>query len=495
VTLTFTLPNRHQSLADGVLGFSIDADLCDHESSDTVRIHVRNPNRPPERVRPGDRSSDEMGQLFIQVLPTNEKDRKTMRKAYLRHLETQKRSTHSLGFAFSTVGWDNEPLMKITALKTFIVHPENTKNWLFIKVETDAGIHGWGEAYTRLDRDRAIEVHAEQLARYLVGRSAFDVKHFTYVAYTDFSCKRGSMDLYAAISAVEQAMWDIQGKASGQPVYNLLGGRCRDRVRVYANGWARGNSSEEIAERATEMVERGFTALKFDPFPGPWRAYIDREEERVAIERVGAVREAVGPDIDILIEVHRRLAPMNAVRVARALEKYQPFWFEEPVSGRDLDSLAEVRRDISLPVVTGEELYTKIEFTEVFQKRAADILNPDVANCGGILELREIAAMAEAHHVAISPHNFNSTTVALAATLQAAAGMPNFLITEYFVNFEAVGRDIAVKPLEVENGTIALPTEPGIGIDLDEEAMARYPYRDFPARDLRQPDDENTSHS
>jgi galactonate dehydratase len=154
-----------------------------------------------------------------------------------------------------------------------------------------------------------------------------------------------------------------------------------------------------------------------------------------------------------------------------------------------------VRRDISLPVVTGEELYTKIEFTEVFQKRAADILNPDVANCGGILELREIAAMAEAHHVAISPHNFNSTTVALAATLQAAAGMPNFLITEYFVNFEAVGRDIAVKPLEVENGTIALPTEPGIGIDLDEEAMARYPYRDFPARDLRQPDDENTSHS
>lgn len=385
--------------------------------------------------------------------------------------------------------------MKITALKTFLVHPGNTKNWLFVKVETDEGFHGWGEAYTQLDRDQAIEAHVKQLERYLVGRSPFDIKHFTHVAYTDFSCKRGSMDFFSALSAIEQALWDILGKSTGQPVYNLLGGRCRNRVRVYANGWAKGVSSKEttpqqIAGYATEMVERGFTALKFDPFPGPWRAYIAREDEQLAVSRVKAVREAVGPEVEILVEVHRRLSPMNAVRVARELEAFRPFWFEEPVSGRDIDSLAEVRHNIDLPVVTGEEFYTKIEFTEVFQKRAADILNPDVANCGGILELREIAAMAEPHHMAISPHNFNSTTVALASTLQAAAGMPNFLITEYFVNFETVGNAIAKKPFEVKDGYIDLPTEHGLGIDLDEAALASYPYQEFPQRSLRRPDEE-----
>ena len=181
------------------------------------------------------------------------------------------------------------------------------------------------------------------------------------------------------------------------------------------------------------------------------------------MEQVKAVREAVGPDVDVLVEVHRRLAPMHAVRVAKRMEPYRPFWFEEPVSARDLGGLEQAKRAIDLPVVTGEEIYTKSEFRDVIARRAADILNPDVCNCGGILELREIAAMAEAHHLAISPHNYNSTTVGLAATLQASAGLPNFLITEYFVNFEERGRSIARTPLVVEGGFIALPTAAGIG--------------------------------
>ena len=380
--------------------------------------------------------------------------------------------------------------MKITEVKPFLVCPGTGKNWLFVKLETDEGIHGWGEAYTQSDRDRAIEIHIRQLGRYLVGRDPFHIKHFTFMAYTDFASKRGAMDFYCALSGIEQALWDIAGKAAGQPVYNLLGGPCRDKIRVYANGWGGGGKIEQLAERAAEVVRMGFTALKFDPFPGPWRTHIDRKAEQEAVDRVRAVRDAVGPDVDILIEVHRRLAPMCAVRVARQLEPFDPFWYEEPVSARDLDGLAEARRDIRIPVVTGEELYTKAEFRDVFEKRAADIINPDVCNCGGILELREIAAMAEVHHVAVSPHNYNSTTVGLAATLQASAGMPNFLITEYFVNFESAGGEIAVAPLHREGGYIALPTAPGLGIDLREDVLSRYPYREFPDRNLRQPQDE-----
>lgn len=380
--------------------------------------------------------------------------------------------------------------MKITTIKTFLVDPGVGKNWLFVKVETDAGIHGWGEAYTQADRDRAIEVHIHQLARYLEGRNPFDIKHFTFMAYNDFAGKRGAMDLYCAVSGIEQALWDIVGKATGQPVYNLLGGKCREKIRVYANGWGGGGTPEEAAARAKAVVAQGFTALKFDPFPNPWRAYIDRRQEDEAVAKVAAVREAVGSDVEILIEVHRRLAPMHAVRVARRLEAYRPFWYEEPVSFRDLDSLVEARQQIDIPVVTGEEVYTKAEFKDVFTRRAADIINPDVCNCGGILELREIAAMAEVHHVAVSPHNYNSTTLGLAATLHAAAGMPNFLITEYFVNFAEVGAEIVDTPFAVENSYITLPVAPGLGLDLDEAALQRRPYREFTRRQLRQPQDE-----
>ena len=381
--------------------------------------------------------------------------------------------------------------MQITDIKTYLVHPGRAKNLCFVKIETDEGIYGWGECYTQSDRDVQITAHVDQLKRYLIGRDPTNIKHFMQMAFDDFAGRRGAMDYYCAISGLEHAMWDIAGKAYGAPVHKLIGGACRDKIRVYANGWSGGNPTpESLAERASEVIEAGFTALKFDPIPGRWRTYVGKEVEDAAVENVRAVREAVGPDVDILVEMHRRLAPMHAVRIAREIEQYRPFWYEEPILAENIPALASVRQKINIPVVTGEELYTKFEFREVFERQAADILNPDVCNVGGILELKEIAAMAEPYFVVISPHNFNSTTVGLAATIQVSAAIPNFLITEYFVNLEELGRDIAKKPFEVHNGYIQLPDTPGLGIDLDEERLSAYPYQPFPPRSPAQIWDE-----
>ena len=377
--------------------------------------------------------------------------------------------------------------MKVTDVKHFLAHPGGRgKNLCFVKVETDEGLYGWGEAYTQSDRDTQITAHIDQLKRYLIGRDPRNIKHFMQIAYDDFAGRRSAMDLWCALSGIEQAMWDITGKVAGMPVHMLLGGACRSQIRVYANGWSGSTNPQTLAERAQEVVEMGFTAMKFDPIPGPWRTYVSKDVENAAIENVEAVRDAVGWDIDILVEMHRRLAPMHARRIAREIERFRPFWYEEPVLAENIDALAAVKRDINLPVVTGEELYTKFEFREVFEKQAADIINPDVCNVGGILELKEIAAMAEPYFVVVSPHNYNSTTVGLAATMQVSAAIPNFLITEYFVNLEEFGKDIAKVPFDVKDSYIQVPTTPGIGIDLDEDRLANYPYQPFPARSPRQ---------
>ena len=375
--------------------------------------------------------------------------------------------------------------MKVTGLRHHIVHPDSGKNLCFVRIDTDEGVHGWGECYTQGDRDVQITAHLDALARYVIGRDPTRVRQLTQGAYDDFAARRGGMDYFCAISGIEQALWDIVGKAAGMPVYSLLGGACRDAIRVYANGWSGGaRTSAELGEKAKAVAERGFTAMKFDPVPGPWRTFVDKTVERRAIDNVYAVRDAVGDEVDILIEMHRRLAPMHAVRIARAIEDAAPFWFEEPVLAENVPALARAKRDIHIPVVTGEALYTKFDFREVFETAAADIINPDVCNVGGILELKEIAAMAEAYFVAVSPHNYNSTTVGLAATLHGSAVMPNFLITEYFVNFETLGEEIAHEPWQVRDGVIELTDTPGLGIDLDEEALARFPYEAFPPRRL-----------
>src|SRR5262245_17405580 len=365
------------------------------------------------------------------------------------------------------------------------------KNLCFVKVETDGGPHGWGECYTQSDRDTSVVALVEAIGRYLVGRDAAHITHFVHWAYHDFAAKRGAMDLWSAVSGLEHALWDIAGKRLGAPVHALLGGPCRERVRVYANGWYGGSKTPaDYAARARETVGRGFTALKFDPFPGPWRTHIPREAEERAVATLAAVREAVGPAVDLLVEVHRRLAPMHAVRVARAMEPYRPFWYEEPVSSTNLEALAECRRQIAIPIVTGEELYTRAEFRRCFELRAADIVNPDVCNCGGIQELRAIAQMAEPSLVTVSPHNYNSTKIGRAATLQVSAAIPNFLITEYFVNFEPRRREIARPAFEVRNGYSGAPPRPRLGIYLDESALARFPARQLPPRSLPSPASE-----
>ena len=288
-------------------------------------------------------------------------------------------------------------------------------------------------------------------------------------------------------------MWDIVGKACGQPVYNLIGGKCREKIRVYANGWSyKILSPDDFARAAEATVKQGYTALKFDPLPRPWRTFIPREHEAHAEKVVKAVRDAVGPDVDLLIELHRRLSVSHAVAVADRIAPYHPFLIEEPCQAENVEAIAEVRQKTHIPVMTGENIFGKAGFRRVFDYRAADYLNADVANCGGILELREIAAMAEPYFIGMSPHNYNSTSLGLAATVHASAGMPNFIITEYFLPFVEFCDKLfpggqQFKPI---NGYIDLPTKPGLGLEPDEKALLEHAAKPFPLRSLPYPCDE-----
>lgn len=386
--------------------------------------------------------------------------------------------------------------MKITDVSVLKMNPGTGKNFIFVKLQTDVGITGWGEAYTQADRDIQVEAHILQLARYLEGRDPFHIRHFIHVAHEDFTTKRSAMDFHCAMSGIEIAMWDIVGKALEQPVYNLLGGPVRPRIRLYANGWSGSSKSpDDVAQAAAKVVkERGFAALKFDPFPGPWREYVGYEELEHARDVVAAVREAVGPRVELLVEVHRRLAPMNAIRVAKMLEPLRPYWFEEPCPPDNIPAIKEVKENTTIPVVTGEALYTRTGFREVFETRSADIVNPDICNTGGILELTQIAAMAQPYYIGVSPHGWNSTGIGCAAAVQASATMPNFLIYEYMVGVEAASRDVCTGYLEPAESYIELPKRPGIGVEIDEAKLAKYPYKQFPPRPIRTVEDERQWH-
>jgi galactonate dehydratase len=281
------------------------------------------------------------------------------------------------------------------------------------------------------------------------------------------------------------------GKATNQPVYNLLGGPCRSKVRVYANGWSyKMQKPEDYARGAEQVLKRGFTAIKFDPVPGIWRTFVPKDHIRRAVKVMRAMRDAVGPDIDLLLDIHRRLAPMHAIDLADALAEFEPYWFEEPCQSANVEALAEVRHRSKIPVVTGEALYTRAEFRPIFRARAADIINPDVSNCGGILELMNIAAAAESEMMAVSPHNYNSTTLSLSATVHASACMPNFIITEYFLPFEEIGVKLCPNLLSPVDGYLALPEGPGLGLDVNESAVRAATGKQYPARTFRQPADE-----
>lgn len=374
--------------------------------------------------------------------------------------------------------------MKIARIETFLFDPGTAKNLLFCRVETESGLHGWGEAYVTPGKEKVIEQLLQAMAQYVIGRSAFSIRHTAQVMFDDYAMRRASLDLLSAWSAIEIALWDIVAKHANLPLYNMLGGASRERVRVYANGWSNGSESiEQNVERALRVKAAGFTALKWDPFPGPWRSFIHPEDEDHVVRYVKALREALGPEFTLLVEAHRRLAPMHAIRIGQRLREFDIGWYEEPCLCDNIALVAEVRHALpGIPIVTGEAIYSKEGFAQALSARAADIINPDICNCGGVSAMLDIAAMAQPHAVAVAPHNYNSTLVGLAATVQLAALIPNFWIAECFVNLKPACDEIAVQPLSVHDGFVELPGVPGIGLDLDVGKLRARPYRDMGAR-------------
>ncbi len=368
--------------------------------------------------------------------------------------------------------------MKVTGIKTIICHAYRT-NWVFVKVLTDSGIYGLGEA-TLEYREQTVAQAIKELERYLIGKDPHNIEAFWHDTYRD-AYWRGGPVLMSALSSVEMALWDIKGKDLGVPVYQLLGGKVRDSIPCYANGWfAPAKTPQEFAKKAIEAKNSGFKALKWDPFGSAW-LNISKEDLRNALACVRAVKEAVGEDVDLLIEGHGRFNIPTALRIAKALEEFDILWFEEPIPPDNKEGLAELKKRVNVPIAAGERLYSRYEYREFFSLGCADFIQPDVSHAGGIMELKKIAAMAEVHHIPFCPHN-PSGPVANAATLQLAACVPNFAFLETMSSDIPWRKDISDENITVENGCMRIPDKPGLGIDLNEEEIAKHPYE---ARNLR----------
>jgi galactonate dehydratase len=372
--------------------------------------------------------------------------------------------------------------MKITDIKFYVVDAD-WRNWIFLKVFTDEGLTGVGE--TSQDRVEAKVVAALTAIRsYLVGKSPFDIEHHWRALFHGSFWR--DLSLLSALGGIEMALWDIVGKACNQPVYNLLGGRCRNRVRCYTHisEATSGHSIEERAEEARQAVAQGWTALKWDPLPANFLT-LRPSEMRHVVAQIQAVREAVGDDIDLLIEIHGRLNPTTAIQLAREIAPFQPFFMEEPVPPDNVDMLAKVAAHTPIPLATGERLLTVFDYWPLLERQLVDYIQPDVIHTGGLLACKKIAALAEARYVGVAPHNPNGP-VCTAATLQLVANLPNFTIQEMPADdyqWAATWRDeflVDPSPVRVTRGYLEVPTTPGLGIDLDEAALARYPVKSHP---------------
>lgn len=344
----------------------------------------------------------------------------------------------------------------------------------YVLVRTDEGLVGVGET-RMLSHTEALKGYlAEAAVNHVLGSDPFDIESLVQrMKYGDYG--RAGEIVMSGIACVEMACWDIVGKALGQPVWRLLGGKVRDRVKAYANGWYTvERTPDEFHAAARRVVARGYRALKLDPF-GPGRWELDADETRRAISLFEAVRDAVGPDVEILVEMHGRFAPHEAVRIARLLEPIGPAWIEEPVPPANLKSLAKVAERTTLPIATGERIHDRIEFRELFELGCADIIQPDLGHIGGILETRKLAATAETHDVLVAPHNV-AGQVLTAANLHVAACTPNFKIQEYFNDFADEHVQQAAPGLPpVTDGYFELPTGPGLGVELDVDFVAEHP--------------------
>ncbi len=344
--------------------------------------------------------------------------------------------------------------LKITRLETLLVKPR----WLFLKIHTNAGMVGLGEPILE-GRAHTCAAAVKEVEPYLVGKDPRRVVHHWQAIYRH-AFYRGGPILTSALSGIDMALWDIKGKALGVPVYELLGGPTRSRVRVYAHSGT--------VEAMKKRIAEGFTAFK----TGPARRRPARQVEtpgavKYAAERFAELRKALGDDVDIAVDFHGAVPPATAKLLIKALEPYQPMFIEEPCQCQNHDVMAEIARGTYLPIATGERVFTKWGFREVLEKRAASILQPDLCHAGGITEVRLIAGMAEAYYATIAPHN-PLGPVSLAAGVQLAASIPNFLIQEQV----SLGEGYLKQPFRVREGYLELPTGPGLGVELDENALA-----------------------
>jgi galactonate dehydratase len=381
--------------------------------------------------------------------------------------------------------------MKIVDLKTYIVDPHGPggTNWVFVKLTTDNGIEGIGEVYdVPFDPHAVVKLVESTGERFIVDADPFKTESLWRKIYASGYDQHPDLTKMGIISGLEMACWDIIGKALDQPVYNLLGGQYHEKLRSYTylypdpDSPRRGNAHTDpqlAAERAAAYVKMGFTAVKFDPvgYPtglAPMQLSVETLDNAEAVVR--NVREAVGDKCDILVGTHGQMTTSSAIRLAKRLEKYDPLWLEEPVPPENRDEMARVAHHTSIPIATGERLCTKYEFRELLDKQAASILQFALGRVGGILEAKKIAGMAEAHYAQIAPHLYAGPVEAI-ANIQIGTCSPNFLIQESIETWGGFYAEILKEPIRWEEGYIIPPTKPGLGIELNEEVVNKYPYQ------------------
>ncbi len=363
--------------------------------------------------------------------------------------------------------------MKITAIRPYLCDAYRT-NWTFVEIETDEGLTGVGEATLEYREQTVVSALAE-LERTLLGRDPFQIEALWHEIYRE-TYFRGGPVYMSALSAVEMALWDIKGKALGVPIYELLGGKVRDSIPCYANGWfAPAKTPAEFAEKAAKAAQAGYRGLKWDPF-GAAYLNLDKAALHAALECIEAVHAAVGDSVELLIEGHGRFDIPTAIRIARELERFDVLWFEEPLPPGNLAALREVKDRVRVPIAAGERLYGRWDYREFFQILPADFLQPDPSHVGGIGELKKIAATAETHFLSVCPHN-PSGPVANAASLQLAACIPNFFILETMAADVPWRKEITDESVHFANGLMQIPSAPGLGIALKHEGIAAYPYQ------------------
>jgi galactonate dehydratase len=371
--------------------------------------------------------------------------------------------------------------MKITGIRSLVVNAR-MRNWIFVQVTTDQdGLTGWGEA-TLEWKTRGVVGAIEDVGRLLIGEDPRRIEHLYQMMYRQYFWKSG-IEGMTAISGIEQALWDIKGKWLGVPVYELLGGRVRDRVRVYDHlgggtmeSMYESSDPAEFAERALSVTAAGATALKFMAVPRT-EPIEGLRPVRFAERMVRAVREAVGDGVDLMVDLHARCSsPAMALQYCRALEPYGLFFFEEPCPTEDLEATAQVTRAARMPIATGERLVGRHQFREVFERRACHIIQPDLSHCGGLWEARKIAAAAEAVSIAVAPHNPNGP-IATAAAIHFALATPNWVIQEAISSDVPWRNEVVRTSHRLVDGAYGVPTAPGLGIEVDERAAARHPWQ------------------